>query len=134
MESFIQEFYDNIMSTIIFVISIALAVSFIWTAVKYDHKVRDIVNEKPNVYECNEYQYREVTVPGSSVFYEVLEIDKDVEIDINSHILTEEERDKIAKGTIVYLIDNINFKHNYKRTYYYDTEGNVVKVKYKPAF
>lgn len=134
MGSFLQELHDNIISVFIFVISASLVVALIRTATKFDSNVRDIISDKPNVYEYTEYTDKEVTVPGSSVFYEIQEIDKNVEIDINSHILTDEERNEIDKGTIIYLIDNINFKYNYKRTYYYDSEGSIVKVKYKPVF
>lgn len=134
MGSLPQELYDNIISVIMYVLSISLVVGLIRVATKFDYNVRDIITDKPNVHEYIEYTTKEVTVPGSSVFYEIQEIDKNVEIDINSHILTDEERNEIDKGTIVYLIDNINFKYNYKRTYYYDSEGEVVKIKYRPVF
>lgn len=134
MTSWIQEIHDHIISVFLFVLGIALAVSLIRITTKYDHNVRKIVNEKPNVYENVNYTEKNATVPGSSVFFEAMEIDRSIEIDINSHILTDEERNEIDKGTIVYLIDNINFKYNYLRTYYYDSDGNVVRIKYKPVF
>lgn len=134
MGSILQELYDNIISVVMYILGISLVVGLIRVAIKFDYNVRNIISDKPNVYEYTEYTAKEVTVPGASVFYEAQEIDKNVEIDINSHILTDEERNEIDKGTIIYLIDNINFKYNYKRTYYYDSKGEVVKIKYRPVF